>query len=378
MRNLVRLIALVGLCGTACGNGAGPGAVSDAGALDGGSSTGPDAGLLDGTAELRVPVPSTGRAYVNLAAPAVITPSGDAGAPSRWDLAFEGYGVFTNGGASGAGQGGAFGPLDLSTFASDTAPAVPFITADATGGAFVDWYAYDGTTHVLYSRFHVYGVKRGARLWKVQVLSYYGLQDNAPTSAIFRVRYAELTSGVGETQTVTVDGTAGGLSSPASAPSGCLSLATGQVSMLTDADAQSQTTWDLCFRRDAISVNGEAGGPGEVGAVDLQAAQTAGEPLAAVEAETADGEQPRFDGVDAASFAGAVFRGDHVVSAFESGGWLDAAQSPPAPAPGQAWLVVDASGQHTFLVTFSTFQNATTSSPGTVVMHLKPVSGSLP
>ena len=41
----------------------------------------------------------------------------------------------------------------------------------------------------------------------------------------------------------------------------------------------------------------------------------------------------------------------------------------------QAWLVVDASGQHKFLVGFSNFKNATTSSPGTVVMHFKPVSG---
>lgn len=362
-RRFMSLVVVAGLVAVACGGGE---TTPDAGT--------PDGGGLEGTTELQVPVPTTGRVYVNLATPAVVTPSGAPAADGSWDLAFEGYDVFTNSGASGAGQGGAFGPLDVSTLEEDAAPTVPFLSTDKAGGAFVDWYAYDSSSHVLYSRFHVYGVKRGTRLWKVQVLSYYGVQDNAPTSALYQVRFAELTSGVGQTQTAQIDGTAGGLSGPEDAPSGCLELASGAVTPLAPSAARSSTGWDLCFRRDAISVNGEAGGPGGVTAVDLDGSQTASEQLADVKARTADSEQAHFDGVTAASFSGATFRGDHIVSMFETGGWLDTSRAPPAPA-NQAWLVLDASGQRQYLVVFDSFSQATTSSPGTVVMHIKPVNG---
>lgn len=331
---------------------------------------------LVGTTQLAIPVPQSGRVHVRLGQPAVVAPDGDPKKSDAWDLAFEGYNIYTNSGVSGSGQGGAFGPLDLATLASSSEPTVPFISADKAGGAFLDWYAYDGGAHLLYSRFHVYGVKSGARLWKVQLLSYYGVRNSAPTSALYQIRYAEVTTGIGATQQLDVDGTAGGVADPALAPSGCLNLAAGSVSTLTSAAAQASTSWDLCFRRDAVSVNGEAGGPGSVGAIDLQAAQTASESLAAVQARSAAGEQPRFDAVSASSLASAAFRGDHIVSAFETGLWLDTTQSPPKPAAAQVWLVVDASGQHRFLITFSAFQNATTSSPGTVVAHIKPVSGS--
>ncbi|HVW24520.1 MAG TPA: HmuY family protein [Polyangiaceae bacterium] len=364
---------LVGLCSTsiACGNTAGKrGKVVATAPTDAGA----DAKVFAGTDVLEVPVPASGRVYVSLSALSVIVPNGDPQASPEWDLAFEGYDIYTNSGASGSGMGGAFGPLDPALFLGAAAPSVPFISVDKAGGAFLDWYAYDGSTHVLYSRFHVYGVQDGKRLWKVQVLGYYGTQANAATSALYQLRYAELTSEVGDTKTLQVDGTAGGLSAPTTAPSGCLDLETGTVTPLTVTEAKASSAWDLCFRRDAISVNGEAGGPGMVGAIDLDASGTSAEQLQDVEKKTADAEQAQFDSVTAESFSKAVFRGDHVVSAFETGGWLDSTQSPPVPT-GQAWLVVDASGQQKFLVAFSSFKNATTSSPGTVVVHIKPVSG---
>lgn len=341
---------------------------------DGPGSTDP----LAGTTELLIPVPQSGRVYIGLGQPAVITPTGDPKTSVAWDLAFEGYSIYTNSGVSGAGQGGAFGPLDYATLAGSNEPTVPFISVDKAGGAFLDWYAYDGGAHVLYSRFHVYGLKSGSRLWKVQLLTYYGVRNSAPTSALYQLRYAEITASAGATRQLDVDGTAGGITDPATAPSGCLDLAAGSVTMLTSAAAQASTAWDLCFRRDAISVNGEAGGPGAVGAADLQAAEAASEQLSVVQTRTAASEQGRFDAVNASSLANATFRGDHVVSAFETGVWVAPAKSPlaPTPEPERVWLVVDASGKHKFLITFSAFQNATTSSPGTVVAHIKPVSGS--
>ncbi|MFT3837902.1 MAG: hypothetical protein QM723_13000 [Myxococcaceae bacterium] len=251
---------------------------------------------------------------------------------------------------------------NLSTFLDSAPPDAPFIFTDKPGGAFLDWYAYDGSTHVLYSRFHVYGVKSGARFFKVQLLSYYGQQDNTAVGALYQVRYADVTAGAGAAQSLQIDGTAGGLSAPETAPSGCLTLATGAVALLTLDQARTSTNWDLCFRRDAVSVNGEAGGPGNVGAVDIQASQTAAETLAMLKTETASTQQAAFDSVDSAALSGATFRGDHIVSAFGAA-WLEEA----------AWLVVTANGTH-FLVGLSPHLDDTTQSPGTVVLHIKPVS----
>jgi len=332
------------------------------------STAGP---VHDGTRELEVAVPDTGRVYVQLAEPALVTPSAPRES-NDWDLAFENYDVFTNSGPSGAGRGAAFGQLDLSTLQDDTTPEVPFLAPDKAGGAFLDWYAYDGKNHALFSRFHVYGVQRGDRLWKIQISSYYAEQDNAPLSGRYRIRYAALGDSVGATQILQIDGTAGGISGAVGAPSGCLDLESGTVSMLAPAVARESQDWDVCFRRDSISVNGEVGGPGGVGAVDLQASERAAETLAGIQAEAEDEALVRFDSVTQASFDGKQFRGDHVVSAFETGAWVVAGSNPEEPAQA-TWLVQDAAGTQNFLIAFSAFREPSTSSPGTIVMHAKPV-----
>jgi hypothetical protein len=331
-----------------------------------------DATLFQAASRIELPLLEAGRSYLALATPSLVTPISADTNSSDWDLAFEGYDVFTNSGASGSGKGGAFGPLSLDSFLKDTAPEVPFISVDKAGGAFLDWYAYDGDSHALYSRYHVYGVQRGEQLWKVQILSYYGEQDNAPVSALYSVRYAELGAALSEAQTIEVDGTAGGIGAPADAATGCLDLASGTVTRLTLGDAHASSAWDLCFRRDAVSVNGQPGGLRGDAAVDLQASETASEQLATLMKETAASQQARFDDTSAESFAGARFRGDHVVSAFESGRWLDESTSPPAPARA-AWLVTDASGELDSLIAFDSFINPTTTSAGAVVLYIKPV-----
>ncbi|MET0792904.1 MAG: HmuY family protein [Polyangiaceae bacterium] len=331
-----------------------------------------DAQLFHSARLLEVPVPETGRSYVSLSEARVVTPTGDVTNSSAWDLAFEGYDVFSNGGVSGAGKGGAFGQLDIGAFLDDSAPEVPFISADKTGGAFLDWYAYDSGSHALYSRFHVYGVQRGARLWKVQILRYYGEQDHAAVSALYSLRYAELSSPTPSTQTVEVDGTAGGLGASANSASGCIDLATGSVLSLTAIEAEASSDWDLCFRRDAVSLNGQASGPRGDAALDLQASETSSEELTTIVTETADSQLPRFDQATAADFEGGRFRGDHIVSGFETGRWLDETSTPPSPTRA-AWLVNDASGARQFLVAFSAFNEATVASPGTVVMHIQSV-----
>ncbi|MCK6589035.1 MAG: HmuY family protein [Polyangiaceae bacterium] len=160
----------------------------------------PDPGSSGGGDEIKpleIDVPSTGRVFVELTTPAVVEVPGDPLTSTAWDMAFEGYDVFTNSGVSGPGESGALGPYAPAIFDSGIDPGAPILTRDAIGGPFHLWYGYDYTNpaHVLYSRFHVFGVKDGDRLWKVQVLSYYGEVEGAPVSALYRIRYAELMPG---------------------------------------------------------------------------------------------------------------------------------------------------------------------------------------
>jgi hypothetical protein len=329
---------------------------------------------LASSEELKVDT-SAGRAYIKLASPPTIVKPADPKTDKGWDIAFEGLDVFTNSGPSGSGAGEAFGPLDPIAFIDDTAPAVPFLSPDTTGGAFIRWWFYGGAAanHALYSRFHVYGIKDGAKLYKVQVLDYYGMRNNAPISALYRVRWAEVTGGMqGAVQDVMgLDGTAGGTQGPPDAKTECLDLGTGARMMFSPAEARASSAWHICFRRQDISVNGEVGGPRGVGAVDLDAAKSAMETLTEVVNKTPESELARFNGVTDASMAGQTFRGDRVVSAFGTL-WLDRTGPVVAPAKS-AWLVIGADGKANYLVGFSRFDNATATSTGTIVMRVKSV-----
>lgn len=331
------------------------------------SVTGSDAGDEGGTnafdvgEELKVPVPEGQRTWVSLASPPSLKTAADA-----WDLAFEGYDVFTSSGPSGNGHASAFGPLDTITFLDNTSPQVPFLAADATGGAFIRWWFYSGSPdHVLYSRFHTYGVKDGSKLYRVQVLGYYGQRDNTAVPALYKIRYAEVGQPAKELDLIDGTGT------DANAPNDCVDLGTGVKVRHTPAEALTTSDWHLCFRRDNISVNGEKGGPRGVTAVDFNAANVATETLANVSALTPESEAPKFDAITAASFDGQPLRGDRVVSAFTPL-WLEKNASPPAPAK-VAWLVVGADGQKRYLVGFSRFEGATATTPGVVVMRVKKV-----
>jgi hypothetical protein len=324
---------------------------------------------------VRIAMTDAGRAFVELAPASVVQPSGDARASMDWDLAFDGYDVFTNGGVSGMGKGASFGPLDATEYLHDRVPVFPFFLTDKTGGAFLDWYGYEQSSHALYSRYHVVGVKDGDRLWKVQVLGYYGERDGATIPSLYKIRYAELfADGQGPTAELAgLDGTAGGTASPATAPSECLDFGTGARTRLTPDEAQQSSVWHICFRRASISVNGESGGPRGIGAVDLSAADTAGETLDALKKRTDASEKAAFDAVTRASFASRTFRGDHVVSGFGDR-WVDRARSEIAPAFA-SWLVLDANGSKKYLVAFTAFERPTERSPGVVVMRVKPVKG---
>jgi hypothetical protein len=342
---------------------AAPATAADAGADDDGASR------YSPGVELVVPVPATGRAFVKLSSPpSIVTPAAPA-TDRGWDMAFGGGDAFTNSGASGAGQGGAFGPLDPIVFVSENAPQVPFVNADATGGAFSNWYIYDPNAHVIYSRLHVYGVRDGATTYKVQVLDYYNQPDaGQPEGGRYSVRYAALGQPAKEVQ---IDGTAGGSAVSPDSPSGCIDLGTGQQTALTPNAARASSAWHLCFRRTNIAVNGGAGGPRNVGAVDLDADKTRDESVPDILIRTPDTEKPAFDATAADSFATSTFRGDAFVSEL-TGQWTDASSGVLAPVP-MAWFVLGADGTTPYVVGFERFEGATASALGTVVMRIKTV-----
>lgn len=372
MKRAVRVLtslASAALLVAACSEDVGPGAKSATTPTPGADAGDPGADFSSG-AELKVPVPATGRAYVKLASPpAVVTPA-DPKTDTTWDLAFEGLDVYTNSGPSGPGASLAFGPLDGIVFLGDVTPDVPFLTADKAGGAFIRWYFYAGSSHVLYSRYHVFGVKDGDKLYKVQVLGYYGKRDGTDVSALYHIRYAAIG---GPTQDVAdLDGTAGGTTTgDPNEKTECIDLGTGTRTMFTAAEARASSAWHLCFRRQDISVNGGEGGPRGVTAIDFDAEKTATETADVVSARTPESEQAAFDAVNAASFDGKTLRADGVVSAF-TGLWTKNGANPAAPG-SSAWLVVGADGKQHYLVGFSAFEGATATSPGTVVMRVKTV-----
>ena len=363
---------LLGGGSSACSDSAGTKPTTTPTGVDGGVEAGPD--TLASTEQLRVSVAGA-RVYVKLASPPAIVAPADPKTDRGWDLAFEGLDVLTNSGPSGGGSCAAFGPLETIVFLDSVAPTVPFLAPDTTGGAFSRWWFYGGAAanHALYSRYHNYGIQDGAKQYKVQVLNYYGVRDGAPTSALYRVRWSEVTAaGPGPTKDIAdLDGTAGGTQGGADAKSECLDLGTSVRTMLTPAEARASSAWHLCFRRQDINVNGEIGGPRGVGAIDLDAAKTSTEKLTDILNKSNESEQPAFDAVNAGALAGQTYRGDRIVSAFGAL-WLERDVSPPTPSK-TGWLVVGADGKSKYLVGFGSFEGATATSPGTIVMGVKAV-----
>ncbi|MGF1547815.1 MAG: HmuY family protein [Thiotrichales bacterium] len=151
---------------------------------------------------------------------------------------------------------------------------------------------------------------------------------------------------------VALDATAGGFGAKPEDPKNkftYLSLATGTVVPLSDAEAAISTAWDLAFKRTSIKLNGGVSGPGTVkGAVaDAQAKfyeadgvtpntsvflnATAAQELAALEAVTAD--------------SGLTYQSDRDVPNIKSDGsstswWAYNAQTHTVSANPNNWYIV--------------------------------------
>jgi len=344
-------------------------------AVDGPGGSPGAAGSSSEGAGLALTVGPDLRTFVELSTPSLVDVEGTGASSIAWDIALQGHDVFTNGGISGPGNSSAFGPLSAPTYLSDTAPEVPLLLQDRTGGALLDWYDYVGSSHQLFSRYHVYALRDGDRLFKLQVLGYYGEQLGAPVAALYHVRYAEVTeSGFGDVHDVAnIDAIAGGSKDDPSQPSGCLDLDTEEVKALTPAQAAESDAWQLCFRRESIAVNGGLSGPRGIKAVDLQAAATADESEAEIQKRTAASEQPLFDAQDFVSLSDPelVYRADGVVTAFAQR-WLEPGTEPLALSDS-VWLVLGADGSSKYLLRFSDLVGDPALEPATLRLEAKPV-----
>lgn len=110
-----------------------------------------------------------------------------------WDLRFEGYTIRVNGGVSGGGEAGAVAAGD-SFEAFEDASEIPstLYRGDTYGGVFDAhrWYRYDlEGNHQIWPTYDVYLIRRGAAVYKLQLVGYYGETGD---SRQITFRYARL------------------------------------------------------------------------------------------------------------------------------------------------------------------------------------------
>ncbi len=136
-----------------------------------------------------IDLPAAGPTLVDLNAGATVT-SG-----TLWDLKVSGWEIFTNAGVSGSKTVGVY--ADTTAFGNVTSAALPSqaYASDAFGGVFAGspWYRYNidpSAPNHIHPTFNVYLVKRGATVYKVQLLNYYG---PAGESRRITFRFARLT-----------------------------------------------------------------------------------------------------------------------------------------------------------------------------------------
>lgn len=191
-------------------------------------------------------------------------------ADGSWDLKFSGWQILTNGGVSGEGMAGGvpYANLTFEEIADKDIP--PHVFSDEYGSVFTDWYVEDMSSerHFLNSTKHVYLIQTAPeRIYKMQILSYYGDVRGTPVSAMYKIQYQPIDGSEPVTTVDNIDGTTGGIH--AGGDAGYFSFEKGRLT-LTDEQAKASAEWDLRFRRATIEPNGGRFGPGQVKAFDTK------------------------------------------------------------------------------------------------------------
>lgn len=203
---------------------------------------------------------------------AALTLSGavaDPGAPLGWDLSLSRTVLATNGGASGAGLGGArWAPEGLGFDALTAAPTLGYAvdallpipgppgSGEAPGNpVLAGWYDYDPVTHSVTPKSQVLLLRGAAGDYaKLQILEY--------ASGVYTLRLAALPAAVSEAT----------LDVPLGDDWVYVSLRTGEV--VTPAAPEASEAWDVALTRDRVRTNGGASGTGGAAAQRADAALT--------------------------------------------------------------------------------------------------------
>ncbi|HOP06397.1 MAG TPA: HmuY family protein [candidate division Zixibacteria bacterium] len=151
---------------------------------------------LDGPIQTAsIPIGS-GTGYFDFSSGGVVTPA-DPSTSTDWDIAFHSYDLMQNSGPNGPGDCAAFlawgeldDPTDIEGFMSQPSSAPMF--PDIPSSALTDWYNYDGNTHRLTSKGHVYLVKTAGAVYKIEILSYYTNVSGTPVSGHYTFQWEQL------------------------------------------------------------------------------------------------------------------------------------------------------------------------------------------
>jgi len=151
---------------------------------------------LSGTVvEASIPVgPGTG--YFDFSVGAATTPADPANS-TDWDIAFNNYNCMQNSGPNGSGSCAAFPAFGELTDSTDIAgftsqPAGAPLFTDIPSSAMTGWYEYNGVTHQLTSKSHVYLVQSAGSVYKLRVESYYTNVGGLPASGHYTFIWSEL------------------------------------------------------------------------------------------------------------------------------------------------------------------------------------------
>lgn len=137
-------------------------------------------------------------AYFDFSAGERVTPA-DPQNSLDWDFAIAAYDIHLNSSIFGSGQAAAYLNTDSldnprtdfeGITVAETQPTA--YSQDVAGSAFTEWYNYDENTHTLTSKGHVYLVRIGANIYKMQISSYYANVNGTPTSGWYTFKWLKL------------------------------------------------------------------------------------------------------------------------------------------------------------------------------------------
>ncbi len=140
---------------------------------------------------------SGGPVYIDFSAGTTTQPA-DPRNSVDWDILFDSYDIHQNNTVFGSGHSATYeiwrDQTDPTNFLeSGSAPTQPqAYFPDQLGSVMTNWYDYDGNTHTLTSKNHVYIIRHGAKHFKLQIRSYYKDISGSPVSGWYMINWLGL------------------------------------------------------------------------------------------------------------------------------------------------------------------------------------------